>query len=128
LQVDLGPTVPPGAVVIGSDASGFVYAQDARGAVYSFDTDGGEAKWLATDSDDFVGRLVFGNDEEMSSCMMDTMEMIRERCIELGIDPDEPPSEEYWAEEARVNKAVREHPLSTFKCPGFRFWKLSVGR
>jgi hypothetical protein len=50
--------------------------------------------------------------DEMSSCLVDTLEMVRERCRELGIDPDEPPSEEYWAEEARVEEAVREHPLS----------------
>lgn len=62
--------------------------------------------------------------EEMSSCMMDTLEMIRERCRELGIDPDEPPSEEYWAGEARVDKAVREHPLSE----GAMAYRVAVSR
>jgi len=61
LQVDLGPAAP-GALVVGADASGYVYAQDSGGAVHSMDTDGGTVKRLADDLDDFVGRVVFGRD------------------------------------------------------------------
>ena len=51
-----------GAVVVGSDASGFAYLQAADGRVFSLDTDGGEFKQLAGNLDEFFERLVFGPD------------------------------------------------------------------
>lgn len=51
-----------GAIVVGSDASGFAYVQAADGMVLSFDSLGGGTKALARDMDDFIDRLVFGPD------------------------------------------------------------------
>jgi hypothetical protein len=55
-------TVPKlvNGVVIGSDASGFVYVQKRDGQLISYDTDGGEVEYLAESIDDFFERLVFG--------------------------------------------------------------------
>jgi hypothetical protein len=49
-------------LVIGSDASGFVYIEASTGEIYSLDTEGMCLKLLARDLDDFVGRVVFGSD------------------------------------------------------------------
>jgi len=51
-------------MVIGSDPSGFVYVEDTRGPVWSLDTDGGELTRLGDNLDDFLGRVVFGEDAE----------------------------------------------------------------
>ena len=51
-----------GAIVIGSDASGFAYLEGGDGRIYSFDTDGGTVKELAVDLNDFVDRVLFGPD------------------------------------------------------------------
>ena len=50
------------AIVIGSDAAGFVYFQGADSRVFSFDTDGGDFEGIAINLDDFLERLVFGPD------------------------------------------------------------------
>lgn len=51
-----------GAVVIGSDPSGFVYLERAEGQILQLDTDGHSVKPVASDLDDFIDRLVFGVD------------------------------------------------------------------
>lgn len=51
-----------GAIVVGSDPSGFVYLQAADQRVYSLDTDGGDFEQIAENLDDFFERLVFGPD------------------------------------------------------------------
>lgn len=53
-----------GAIVVGSDASGFVYVQSGDGLIFSLDTDGGKFKMLAKNLDDFIGRVVFGPDAD----------------------------------------------------------------
>lgn len=52
----------PGAIIVGSDASGFVYLESENGTMLSYDTDGGTLTELANDLDDFVDRVVFGKD------------------------------------------------------------------
>ena len=54
--------IAAGAIVIGSDASGFVYFQLCDGRVFTMDTDGGEIEESASNLDDFVERLVLGPD------------------------------------------------------------------
>jgi hypothetical protein len=60
-QLNLDLSIPRG-IAIASDAAGFVYFEAADGRVYSFDNDGGMIKLIAQDIDDFVDRLVFGQD------------------------------------------------------------------
>ena len=49
--------------------------------------------------------------EQMGGYMADAMEMLRERCIEMGIDPDQPPSLEEEAEEERNRAKVGANQL-----------------
>jgi len=51
-----------GAIVVGSDASGFAYVQAADQSIFSLDTDGGEIERLARNLDEFFDQLVFGSD------------------------------------------------------------------
>jgi hypothetical protein len=60
-QIDVASGIE-GALVIGSDASGFVYLEASDGRVVSFDTDGGTVKEIARDIDDFIDRVIFGAD------------------------------------------------------------------
>jgi len=51
-------------LVIGSDASGFVYLEANDGRIYCLNTDGRDVEEFALDFDDFVDRVVFGDDAE----------------------------------------------------------------
>jgi len=53
-----------GGVVVGGDPSGFVYVQLSDGRILSVDSDGGEQQIVAASFDDFIERLVFGQDAD----------------------------------------------------------------
>jgi hypothetical protein len=61
LQNKLVPAIDAG-VLVGSDASGFVYIQLDDGRVMCYDADGSVATEIATSLDDFIERVVFGRD------------------------------------------------------------------
>lgn len=50
------------AIVIGSDAAGFIYVQAEEGRIFSFDTDGRTCGAIAKSLDDMIDRVVFGPD------------------------------------------------------------------
>ncbi len=47
-------------LTIASDASGFAYLQSVEGEIYSFDTSGGEIRWIAKSLDDLICNVIFG--------------------------------------------------------------------
>jgi hypothetical protein len=49
---------------------------------------------------------------QVGAAMGDALEMLREHSLEMGIDPDEPPSAEELAEEERIDREVRENRLT----------------
>ncbi len=49
--------------------------------------------------------------DRIGSSLGQALEMLRRRSIEMGIDPDEPPTPEYEAEQARIDKEVDGHEL-----------------
>jgi len=51
-----------GDIVIGSDPAGFIYVEEPGGRIRRFDSDGGSQETIASDLDDFLERLVFGDD------------------------------------------------------------------
>ena len=49
-----------GALVIGTDPSGFIYLENRSGVIASYDSDGGDLKRLASSVDELFELIVFG--------------------------------------------------------------------
>jgi hypothetical protein len=49
--------------------------------------------------------------DRLHETMSDTLEMVRERCVEMGIDPDNPLTPEEEAERQRLDEKVDAHEL-----------------
>ena len=58
------PGIVVSGVVIGSDPSGFIYVEAQDGQILCVDTDGGEVESVASSFEDFILRLVFGEDAD----------------------------------------------------------------
>ena len=48
---------------------------------------------------------------ELSDNLLTSFELLKEMLIEHGIDPDDPPSEEYTAKYNKIKEAAENHPL-----------------